>query len=360
MKKIITTLVALSTSMPITAYADEVLSGITVQGEAAFEYNFMSTGDNAYPASSGALNEQYRFNSAQVILKKETDQLSFFARFMYMPIEVTTPSGTSKNSFGTLDQLEIYYKIDPAWSVGFGRLCSTLGFESAMRSENIFYQNTVAYQGIVPGYNEGIRLKFNPGEWLAVTLSSYNRSAYNQYGDDMASTKTTELSLTGISGRFLWFAGYYSGKDASTTVPGTSIAKSTANVWTTYKFSDDSTASLTYDSRAQTPDGANESYAQTLSAQLGYTMGRHTLGLRYENILGAGELDNLNGTTGAFYLGADKVEVWSLGDKYKVTDNLNMHLEFRQDMADQEIMKESDGAPTDRSTIITLGAIAYF
>ncbi|WP_413586594.1 outer membrane beta-barrel protein [Bdellovibrio sp. HCB274] len=360
MKKMITALVALSTSMPITAQADEVLSGITVQGEAAFEYNFMSSGNNPYPASSGALDEQFRFNSAQVILKKETDQLSFYARLMYMPIEVTTPSGTSKNSFGTLDQLEIYYKLDAAWSLGFGRLCSTLGFESAMRAENIFYQNTVAYQGIVPGYNEGVRVKYNPGEWLAVTLSSYNRSAYNQYGDDMASTKTSELSATGIAGRFLWFAGYYTGKDASTLIPGTSVAKSTANIWTTYKFSDEFTGSVTYDSRSQTPDGASESYTQSLSAQFAYSMGRHTFGLRYENILGAGELDNLNGTTDAFYPGADKVEVWSLGDKYKLTDNLNGYLEFRQDQADQEIMKKSDGTPTDRSTMITLGAIAYF
>ncbi|MEK2690188.1 outer membrane beta-barrel protein [Bdellovibrio sp. GT3] len=360
MKKFITILAALGASMPFTAYADEVLSGITVQGEAAFEYNFMSSGGNTYPASAGALNEQYRFNSAQVILKKDTDQLSFLARLMYMPIEVSTPGGTSKNSFGTLDQLEIYYNINAAWSAGFGRLCSTLGFESAMRAENVFYQNTVAYQSIVPGYNEGLRLKFNPGEWLAVTLSSYNRSAYNQYGDEMATTKTTELSATGIAGRFLWFAGYYAGKDASATIPGSSVAKATTNIWTTYKVSDEFNVSVSYDSRAQTPDGLSESYAQSLSAQGSYILGGHTLGLRYESILGAGEMDSLNATVDTFYPGADKVEVWSVGDKFKLNDNLNVYLELRQDLADQEIMKDSDGGPTDRSTMITLGAIAHF
>ncbi|UYL08945.1 outer membrane beta-barrel protein [Bdellovibrio sp. SKB1291214] len=353
-------LTAICLSLPFAASAEEVLSGITAQGEADFEYNFLSAGNNAYPASAGALDEQFRFNSAQIILKKETQELSFFARLMYMPIEVTTPSGTAKNSFGTLDQLEVYYKIDPSWSIGFGRLCSTLGFESAMKVENVLYGNTVAYQSIVPGYNEGARLKFNPGEWLAVTLSTYNRSAYNLYGDDMASTKTTELSATGVSGRFLWFAGHYTGKDASTIIPGTTIEKSTSNIWLTYKFSDDFAWSVSYDSRTQTPEGDTLHYAQSVSSQLSSVMGKHTLGVRYENILGAGELDALNGTTGAYYSGADKVEVWTVGDKYSLSEHLKVYLEFRQDQADQNVLKDANGTLTNHSHMITLGAIAHF
>ncbi len=360
MKKTTAILTTICLSLPFIARAEEVLSGITAQGEADFEYNFFSSGKNAYPASANAQDEQYRFNSAQVILKKETQDLSFFARLMYMPIEVTTPTGTNKSNFGTLDQLEIYYKINPAWSVGFGRLCSTLGFESAMKVENILYGNTVAYQGIVPGYNEGARLKFNPGEWLAVTLSSYNRSAYNQFGDDLVSTKTTELSATGISGRFLWFAGYYSGKDASTTVTGSAVEKSTTNIWVTYKFSDDFSWSASYDNRTQTPEGETLNFAQSISSQMGYTLGKHTLGLRYENILGAGELDSLNGTVGTFYPGADKVEVWTVGDKYNLSEHLKVYLEFRQDHADQDVLKDSDGTATDHAHMITLGAIAHF
>ncbi|WP_413560234.1 outer membrane beta-barrel protein [Bdellovibrio sp. HCB209] len=360
MKKTIALTTILLLTLPFTALAEEIVSGITIQGEADFEYNFLSSGKNIYPASAGALDEQYRFNSAQVILKKETAELSFFARLMYMPIELTTPTGTTKNSFGSLDQLEIYYKIDPNWSVGFGRLCSTLGFESAMKVENILYGNTVAYQGIVPGYNEGLRLKFNPGEWLAVTLNTYNRSAYNQFGDDYASTKTTELSATGISGRFLWFAGYYTGADASTTVPGTTIAKSTSNIWLTYKLTDDFTWSASYDSRAQKPDGEDLHYSQSISSQMSYILGKHTLGLRYESLLGAGELDSLNGTSNVYYPGADHVNVWTVGDKYSVSEHLKIYLEYRQDQADQDVLKDRDSEQTDHLHLITLGAIAHF
>ncbi|MBO9665546.1 MAG: outer membrane beta-barrel protein [Bdellovibrio sp.] len=359
MKKTAFSIIALSALLGIPAHAIDI-SGITAQGEAAFDYNFLSSGSNPYPASGGALNDQYHFHSAQLILTKETEELSLFARLAYVPTEYTSPAGNTKSNIGTLDQLEVYYKIAPEWSVGGGRLCSTLGFESALKNENAFYANTVAYQGIVPGYNEGMRLRFNPGEFLAVSLSTYNRSTYNQFGDDYTPTKTTELSATGVAGRFLWFAGYYTGTDTDPVTPTLKIDKSTSNIWATYKFSDNFTWSVSYDARTQTPDGGSQIYAQSISSQMVYVWDKHSIGLRYESVLGAGELDALNNSTGAYYTGTDKANVWTLGDKFKLSEHLKVYVEYRHDSADQEVLTNDKGDLTKELHMITLGAVAHF
>lgn len=359
MKTTLLTLNVIAVLWSISANAMDV-GGVTVKGEAAFDYNFLSSGDNTYPAVGGAQNDQYRFNSAQVLLTKETDEFSLLARLVYQPTAYQTPSGTAKSNLGTLDQLELYYKVRSDFSVGFGRLLTTLGFESVMKDENVFYNNSVAFQGIEPGYAEGLRARYNPGEWLALSLSSYNRSTPNQFGDDYSATKTTEVSATGVAGRFLWFAGYVWGTDRNDITPSTSVDKRMVDAWATYKLTDDFLLSATYDTRSARPEGGSWGYAQSITGQLSYAFQYHTLGLRYESLLGAGELDALNGTTGVFYPGADKVQIWSVVDKINLSEHFHLYVEYRHDGADQAVMKNNDGDATKELHLITVGAIAHF
>jgi hypothetical protein len=343
-----------------TAYSAD-LGWADVSGEVSFDYNFLSSGDNTYPASGGVANEQYHFSQAQLLVKKETEELFFTARLIYMPMEFSTPAGdSSKNNFGTLNQVEVYYKVRKDLQLGFGIFVTTLGFESPMRTENTFYNYSVAYQGLVPGYNEGLRLKYNPGEYLAATISTYNRSAYNRFGDDYTPTKTTEVSLTGVAGRFTWFGGYYFGTDQTTTTPTAKIAITAADAWLTYKFSDDFSMSSTYDSKSQKPDGGEFQSTQSYTVQAAYTIENHTMGVRYEHLTGAGNLDALNGTTGVFYPGADVVDVYTVGDKIWLSDHLNLNVEYRYDRADQAVLKDSSGANANAGHMVTLGMAAHF
>lgn len=354
------TLPLMATLWGLNAAAADI-AGLTVKGEASFDYNFLSSGDNAYPASGGALNEQYRFNQAQLQLTKETDELSFLARLNYQPTTYETGAGTAKANIGTLDQIELYYKFTPEFSVGFGRLCSTMGFESILKSENIFYNNSLAYQLIVPGYGEGMRARYAPGEWLTVSLSTYNRTTYNYFGDDYTSTKTTEVSATGVAGRFLWFAGYQWGTDGDGTAPNPKVDKKISNAWATYKLSDDFLLSAIYDNRAQKQEGSSEIFTQSITGQVSYAFQWHTLGVRYEYLLGAGELDALNGiTTPTNYRGADKVQIWSVVDKFNLSEHFNLYVEYRHDGADQAVLKNNKGDDTKDAHMITLGALAHF
>lgn len=345
----------------VSAHAAEI-AGMKVSGEASFDYNYLSSGDYVYPAAGGAMNNQYRFNQAQLILTKETDQLSFLARLNYQPTDYAqSATATSKTSFGTLDQLEIYYKVTPEFSIGFGRLASTLGLESLTRSENVFYVNSVSYQGILPGYAEGLRAKYNPGDWLAVTVSTYNRTPTNAYGDDNTPTKTTEASATGVAGGFMWYAGILWGTDGGTSGTDPKVDRQTSSIWFTEKFNDEFSLSAFYDTKSMKPQDGSKNYAQSIAGQLAYTNGRNVFALRYESVLGAGMLDTLNGTASpVFYPGADRVQLFTVGESFNLSEYLRLYIEYRYDSADQPVLKKSDGEATKDGHMITLGTIAHF
>lgn len=354
------TLICLLTISPLTVSALEVGGGIDLHGEMSFDYNAQTSGNNYYPGVNGAGNDQYRFAQAQLLATKETDDFSFLARLNYQPIELNIPgSATTKQSFGTVDEIHLLYKVTPEISAGFGRLCSTMGYESILRSENVFYTNTVAYQSLVPGYGEGVRLRYNPGEYLSATLSSYNRATYNLYGDDYTATKTTEVSVTGAWKNLTWFAGHYWGTDRETATT-TPIDKKSTNAWVSYKFSDSLLASVIFDGRSQKPNGGTEIHAQSLTSLVSYTWQRHTFGLRYESLMGIKNLDALTDLTGAFYSSGDSLQVWTIGDRIQIKDNLHLHIEYRQDVANEDIFKDKDDSATDHLHMFTLGAVAYF
>ncbi|MDG0817298.1 outer membrane beta-barrel protein [Bdellovibrio svalbardensis] len=360
--KLKSTTLAFATILCSLSAAAAEFSGLKVSGEASFDYNYLSSGDNRYPAAGGATSDTYRFNQAQLLLTKETDQISFLARLNYAPTDyMQSSTASAKASFGTLDQLEIFYKIRPDFSIGFGRLSTTLGLESYMKSENVLFGNTISYQGILPGYGEGLRAKYTPGDWLNLTLSTYNRIPNAQFGDDNTPTKTTELSATGTTSDFTWFAGGVMGTDGDGSVSNPKIDRTASSIWMTYRPYEELTFSAFYDTRSQKPLGGSSIYAQSLSGILSYSRAKNTIALRYESVLGAGELDTMNGTVSSnFYPGADKVQVWTIGDSYAVSEFMKVYLEYRHDDADQEVLRNNKGDATKELHLITLGAVAHF
>ncbi|WP_374031882.1 outer membrane beta-barrel protein [Bdellovibrio bacteriovorus] len=194
-----------------SAQAAEI-SGLTVNGEVAFDYSFLSTKDTAMQNSDGVTNEAYRLRNAQVLISKETEQVYFVTRLNYAPTAYqSSPTDNKTANFGMLDQAEIFYKAMPNLYIGFGRFLTTMGYESLMKYENAFYSNTIAYQSIVPGYGEGLRAKYVAGDWLTATLSTYNQAAYGAFGEDYSPTKTTELSATGKAAGLTMVCGLLSG-----------------------------------------------------------------------------------------------------------------------------------------------------
>lgn len=330
------------------AFATDI-SGIQITGEASFEYNSFSSGTAAMPYVDGATHEAYRFNTAQMIARKETDELSFMGRFVYKPTDyVATPAATSssKAAFGVLDQIEIYYKLHPQVHFGFGRFLTTMGYESVFKSENAFFNYSIAYQSIMPGYGEGLRLKYIPRENITATVSTYNRFAYNQFGEDAETTKATEASATGTFDGFTVFGGYLFGSDSG------GADNSATSIWASYKVLENLLVAITYDAKTMKNTGASTDFAQSTSAMLTYGLGVHNLGLRYENIYGATFLG----------YGDSKIQSITLTDKIALKQHINFYVEVRNDMADEKIFADKDAvANSEKSAMmLTLGTVAYF
>lgn len=339
-----------------TAHAVDV-SGIAVNGEISFDYNFLSSGNQtAVPNVGGATNEAYRLNTAQILLKKETEQISFLSRLAYTQTnyDVTDSAGTStsKANIGTLDQVEIFYKALPSLQVGFGRFLTTLGYESLLKGENATYGNTIAYQTLVPGYGEGLRAKYTLNEYFSATASTYNRMKFSQWGEDYSPTKATELSATGTVAGLTWFAGYLFGKDGDDTTPLTGTTeRASGDAWVSYKFMDNLSLAITYDSLTTNVNDAGTNWSDSASAIVTYGWGMNNFALRYEMVRGAMHIG---------YGASDTVNSITISDKIVMNENLNLYVEYRADQADEDSFVDTDGAATKNASIITLGALAKF
>ena len=340
-----------------TAHAVDV-SGIAVNGEISFDYNFLSSGNQtAVPNVGGATNEAYRLNTAQILLKKETEQISFLGRLAYTQVNVdgtdtATGTTTTRQNMGTLDQVEIFYKALPSLQVGFGRFLTTLGYESLLKGENATYGNTIAYQQLVPGYGEGLRAKYTLNEYFTATASTYNRMKFSQWGEDYSPTKATELSATGTVAGLTWFAGYLFGKDGDDTTPLTGTTeRSSGDAWVSYKFMDNLSLAITYDSLTTNVNDAGTNWSDSASAIVTYGWGMNNFALRYEMVRGAMHIG---------YGASDTVNSITVSDKIVMNENLNLYVEYRADQADEDSFKDRDGAATKNASIVTLGALARF
>ncbi len=342
-------LIALLSFASASAQAAD-LGGITANGEVGFDYNMMSSGNQTtgIPNTGGAKNNTFRLNTAQVLLAKETDQVSFLGRLSYTPTEYTTPSGNSYSNLGGLDQVEVYYKAMPGLQIGFGRFLTTMGYESLMKYENATYNNTIANQAIVPGYGEGLRAKYVASGLLTATVSSYNRMTYSSWGEDQPSSKATEVSATGLLGDFTWFAGYLFGSDAATAT--TATEKTSSNIWASYKAMDNLNFAISFDSSTSNTDSAGTKWSDSTSVLATYGLGMNNLTARYEMVRGASRISYT----------ADTVNSLTLSDKIVLSENLNAYVEYRMDQADQNTFVDKDGVATKDASMITLSALAHF
>lgn len=351
LKKLI--LILLS-SFPFMTLAAEV-NGIQFSGEAVFDYNFL-TSKGAPPALGGAQDNQYRFNSAQLIASKDMEQFYFFARLTYVPTSYkVSEAQTSTESIGVLKQFDFFYKVTPKLHIGFGRFLTTFGYESPMRSNNIAYNYSIARQTLYPIYAEGIRAKYQFFKSLNLTVSNYNRIPEATYGDDNSSAKATEVSLSGIIGKLAWFSGYIRSRDEQNEEK---VNNDGVSLWSSYTLLDNLSLIGTYDHRSSKKDGQGKKFAQSFSGTIAYRFHSQSLYVRHEIVTGAGKIDEINGS--ADFKDANRVTSLTLGNKFTLNENLYLYAELRNDHSDKKSFSTKGESLTENLTLLTLGAIARF
>ncbi|MNS73367.1 hypothetical protein D3C72_1068050 [compost metagenome] len=341
---------AVSILLATTAANAMDVSGVTVNGEVSADYSFFQD-QQVIPYVDGAQDNAYRLNKAQLLFKKETEQISFLGRIAY------STSPVAGQNVANLEQVELFYKLMPNVHVGAGRFLTTMGYESLLKTENYFYNNTIAYQAIVPGYGEGVRAKYVKGEDLTVTLTSMNRANEATLGEDNNS-KATELSATGAMDKMTWFAGYQMG--TNNPAAGQRDDRTATSIWAQYKM-DNMLAALTFDSKTSKLEDAGLNWSSAFSGLITYGYNMHNFGLRWEHLEGASTLTS-GSSTGLTDYAANKIDSITATDKIALNENLNAYVEFRYDMADEDSFKDSKGVANEMKTawMGTLGVLAHF
>lgn len=335
------------------SFAAEI-SGLTVNGEAAMDYNFLSSQDTP-PALGGAKDNQYRFNSAQLTLKKDIEQLYIFSRLTYVPTTYTVSgTTTSTENLGVLKQFEFFYRLLPNLHIGFGRFLTTFGFESPMRNTNITYNYSIARQTLYPIYAEGIRAKYFITNEVTLTASNYNRIPDATFGDDNTSSKATEVALSGTHSKFAWYAGYITSRDEQNLEK---VDNKGLSFWTSYVF-DNFSLIGTYDNRSSKKESAGLYYSQSFSGTVSYRLNAFNFYARQEIVSGASDINKINGS--ADFKDSDKIDSLTLGTRFTAHENLYLYAEFRRDRADEKTYLTKGGNLTKDLSVITLGAIARF
>jgi len=344
-------MLAVSVLLATTAANAMDVAGVTVNGELSTDYSFFSNNE-AIPYADGAVDSAYRLNKGQLLLKKETEQVSFLSRLTYS----TTP--VAGNNAVAMEQVELFYKFMPNLHIGVGRFLTTMGYESLLKTENAFYNPTIAYQSIIPGYGEGIRAKYVKGEDLTVTLTNMNRANDASLSEDNNS-KATELSATGVMGAATWFAGYQMG--TNNPAAGQRDDRTATSIWATYKLMDNMLVGATYDAKTSKLEDASMNWSNAFSALVTYKMDRNNFGLRWEHVEGASTLTS-GASAGLTDYAANKIDSITATDKFNLTENLDLIAELRYDMGDEDTFADSDGVANQEKTawMGTFGVLAHF
>jgi hypothetical protein len=336
----------------VSAHAVDV-SGISMKGEVYFDYNAFDNQSNAMPNVGGAKNDEFRLNTAQILITKETEKISFMTRLAYQPTDIVNNQGAtaadqtrSKYDIGTLDQMELFYKVMPNLQIGFGRFLTTMGYESLLKSENVTYGNTIAYQAIVPGYGEGLRAKYVANEMLTATVTSMNK-VYDPSLGENNNSKATEASVTGTMGALTWFGGYQFGTN---NVAGVRDDVTVTSIWASYKLAENILGAITFDNKTSKLDNESLNWSSSYSAVGSYGIGINNLALRWEHVEGAGSIS----------YAADKIDSITLTDKVTLTENLKLYAEIRNDISNDDAFLDKDGDATKSVLMGTLGAVASF
>lgn len=200
---------------------DALTKDLEVTTEFAFDYTTYSnqgiTDGVPAPYANGEDNS-FSFNSGQALLTKKADQTEIIFRAFYLVADYSdgsNPEPTQRNLL-SLDQIEIRHPLSPDVTLGFGRMDTTLGYESYFRHENAFYTTTYSYSSMLPGFGNGVRLIYAREDLhpFAVTLSSYDEaSTTSPWRENSRTRKATELSVAYQTDETTAFAGVLIGTD---------------------------------------------------------------------------------------------------------------------------------------------------
>lgn len=330
-----------------------VLAGATASadvkwsGEAGFQWQSLSSKQqNDYFGLLKADHDTFVVNHGIIDVEGGSDAAGFTGRLMWAKDDATgemTPmfsiaALTTKNALGN-------------WM--FGRMETTMRYESFRRSENAFYTFSLGARAELntPAGVEGVRWN-KEYSFATLNLGVYNGLATT--GADTTNRRAVEFSAEGKAGEGTWFAGYLQNTtDGDTGTAGLQDAKATRiNAWYEMMATEAVKVAVEYSSYNIKPEDSalDEVTVSDIALQGTYMMGMHNISLRYEMV----------SDKDAMVTGSKTHTAITLGDKIKLEENLSLYAEYYMQTAKDEIFVDADGETTKNLSAMTLGLVATF
>lgn len=357
-KSLLSSFISILTALACSA-EDTLLKDLEITTEIAFDYSIYSNDGVAdgvpTPYANGADNS-FLFNSGQAFITKKSDQTQIMFRAFYLVTDYFDGTTTTSRNLLSLDQIEIRHPLSPYLSFGFGRMDTTMGFESYFRHENAFYTTSYAYSSMLPGFGNGIRFIYaneDQKPW-AVTLSSYDEaSTTSPWRENSRTRKGTELSVAYSTEELTAFAGVLVGTDL------TGAEDQFTDIYLKYSGFADWILGLNYASKIHKNTSGPLNYISSLIAEAKYLRNeKNHLAARIEYVRGA--QDPMIKSDSSIHDFQDDVAAFGLANRIYLSKNLSFSLELNHHVSPKESFKDQKGNLTKSLTFGTIGILAAF
>lgn len=324
-----------------------------------YSYNFNDPDSRLNGLSNFDFNHNaFSINLAEIVLSKstsETSQVGFRIDLDFGPTTefvhcaaFSCPPGATEEPFKNIQQAYVTWASPVGLTFDMGKFVTHLGAEVIESKDNWNYTRGLLFCCAIPYYHAGLRANYTVSDFLFVNGYVYN-GWNNVIENNGMKTFGAQIGLTAI--KPLPIILNWIGPEK---VAGAYEDRQVYDLIATFNLSDTLAFAVNYDLGTQTSLVTGDD--QKWSGVAGYGrfgMGASALAVRYEYV---NDEDNVMFATGA----GPKVQEITLTAETKVAGNLLLRLEYRHDMASEDIFEKEGATFTDTQDRVVAGVVYSF
>ena len=350
--------------------ADEAIAkGVKISGfvDAYYSFNFNKPDSNANAIGASGSNfdfdhNAFSLNLAELVVSKTAEPVGFrvdldfgpTTDFVHGATGITAhppshPGTTESEVFKNIQQAYISWATPIGLNLDYGKFVTHLGAEVIESKDNWNYTRGLLFCCAIPYYHSGLKANYVISDMLYVNgylLNGWN----NVFENNNSKTFGAQIGITPI--KQLPILLNWIGPEDST---GAFENRQVYDLIVTFNATDSLSFMINYDYGTQDllPTGDQKWSGIAAYARLAGVMSENcAIAIRYENV------DDDDG----FMFGTldNKVQEITLTGEHKVAGNMLLRLEYRHDMADEDIFEDEGGKVSDTQDRVIVGVIYSF
>lgn len=384
---LILTLLSMNYFVSISSAADEAISkGVKISGfvDAYYSLNLNRPDTNTNTIGGTTSNFDFSHNTfslnlAELVVSKTADPVGFRIDLDFGPTTdfvhcgnvscaavddfedidndgvVDTnelPSSSREETFKNIQQAYVTWATPTGVTLDFGKFVTHMGAEVIESKDNWNYTRGLLFCCAIPYYHSGLKANYVISDTLFVNgyiLNGWN----NVFENNNSKTFGAQIGITPI--KQLPILLNWVGPEDST---GAFENRQVYDLVVTYNATDSLSFMINYDYGTQDllPTGDQKWSGIAAYARWAGVMSENcAVAIRYENV---DDKDDFMFLTGK--VTGQKVQEITLTGEHKVAGNILLRLEYRHDMADEDIFSDEGGNFTDTQDRVIVGVIYSF